>query len=320
MDQFTPIEVDRVEILTVVDNYSNALLPNGPHVERFKRGTGDKVSNSTLLAEHGLCLLIKAQVGQDTHTVLMDSGYTSVAAPHNMELLEVGLNNLDAVVLSHGHMDHTGGLLALLDKIKQPVDIYAHPVAFLTDRYMINPDGGRRQVPVQAGPDQIAAAGARLHQHTGPEMIAGGTMVVSGQVEKVTDFETGSPNAVIKRGEDFEQDPISDDQFVVLRVKGLGLVVVTGCAHSGVINTVRYAQKITGVDQVHTVAGGFHLSGPLFEPLIDETLEHLKALDPKVVVPMHCSGFNAQNRFAQEFGEGFILNSVGSTIKVGAAA
>ena len=97
-------------------------------------------------------------------------------------------------------------------------------------------------------------------------------------------------NARIEIDGEFVQDPVNDDQFLVMRVKDHGLVVVSGCAHSGIVNTVRYAQKLTGQDKVHTVAGGFHLGGPSFEPIINETVQQLKALGPKVVVPMHCTG------------------------------
>ena len=319
MTSLTPREADRVEIVTVVDNLSDLLLPSGPNVERAPRGPKGIVSTNTLLAEHGLCLLIKVYQGDQIRNILLDAGYTSVAAPHNLEFLGLKLDNLDAVVLSHGHMDHTGGLVKLLGAIDDPVPVIAHPDAFAGSRYSVTPAGARNLLPIQAAPDEIKAAGGELRLNAGPELIAGDSVLVSGTVEKTTDFEKGMPNAMVERDGELVQDPIDDDQFLVMRLKDHGLVVVSGCAHSGIVNSVRYAQKLTGIDQVYAVAGGFHLGGPLFEPIIDQTVQELKALKPQIVVPMHCTGFNAQKRFAQEFGSGFILNSVGSKITVGEA-
>ena len=109
-----------------------------------------------------------------------------------------------------------------------------------------------------------------------------------------------------------EKDTIADDQSLVINMRGKGLAVISGCAHAGIINTVLHARKITGVERVHTVLGGFHLSGPLFEPIIEETIGELKKMAPEVIVPMHCTGWNAVNRFAQAFPDSFVLNSVGS--------
>ncbi|MCZ7529641.1 MAG: MBL fold metallo-hydrolase [Acidimicrobiia bacterium] len=105
-----------------------------------------------------------------------------------------------------------------------------------------------------------------------------------------------------------------DDQALVVHVRDRGLVVLTGCGHAGLINTIRYAQKLTGVDHLHAVMGGFHLTGPLFEPLIDRTCDELAALDPDVVVPTHCTGWRAVHAMADRMPQAFIQNSVGTSI------
>jgi 7,8-dihydropterin-6-yl-methyl-4-(beta-D-ribofuranosyl)aminobenzene 5'-phosphate synthase len=132
-------------------------------------------------------------------------------------------------------------------------------------------------------------------------------------VERVTDFEKGFPWAEAKINGKWVVDPIHDDQAAVVKVKNKGLVVVSGCSHSGIINIVRYAQKVTQTEKVHAVLGGFHLSGPLFEPIVEPTIEEMKKIKPDLVVPMHCTGWKAINQFALKMPEQFQVNIVGST-------
>lgn len=138
--------------------------------------------------------------------------------------------------------------------------------------------------------------------------------MVTGEVERVTPFEKGLPNAVLERDGKIEKDPIVDDQALVIHLKGKGLVVIAGCSHAGIINTILYAQNLTGTERVHTILGGFHLSGPYFEKIIEQTIGELKRINPEVLVPMHCTGWKAIQRMSQEFPDAFVLNSVGSMI------
>ena len=108
---------------------------------------------------------------------------------------------------------------------------------------------------------------------------------------------------------------IPDDQAVVINIKGKGLVVVSGCAHAGIINTIKYAQKITGIEPVLGVLGGFHLTGPLFEPVIEPTIKAMKQINPEYIVPMHCTGWDAINRFFSAIPDSCILNTVGTTYR-----
>lgn len=158
----------------------------------------------------------------------------------------------------------------------------------------------------------LIEAGADLVKTKSPYLLAGGLLASTGQIDRVTDFEKGMPNACRERDGKIEHDPILDDQAIVIQVKGKGLVVVSGCGHSGIINTILHAQKITKIDKVYAVLGGFHLTGPIFEPIIGRTINEFKKIGPKVVVPMHCTGWKAINEIAKEMRDQFILNTVGT--------
>ena len=146
-----------------------------------------------------------------------------------------------------------------------------------------------------------------------PSSIANDLIYTTGEVGRTTPFEQGFPWAEAKINEKWVLDPFMDDQGLIIKLKDKGLVVISGCAHAGIVNTVRHAQKITGTDKVYAVLGGFHLTGKLFDPIIQPTIEEMKKIDPDFVVPMHCTGWSAVNRFSEEMPEKFLLNTVGTT-------
>ena len=305
--------VDRVEILTVLDNYVDVLLRSTDVVKRPLLAKGQMLPTDTLLSEHGLSLLVTVHTGEEKQVVLFDTGYSSVGLLHNLEQLDVALNSLDTVVLSHGHMDHTGGLYSLLNRVARPITLVVHPDAFHSPRYFGLDDGRKLQFPHTLVKDDLVKKGVSILESKGPVPIAGGTILVTGQVDRVTSFEKGLPNAVMEKDGKLVKDPISDDQGLVIRLRDKGLVVISGCSHAGIINTVLFAQKLTGIDPIHAVMGGFHLSGPIFEPIIEQSISELRKLEPKVLVPMHCTGWEAIQRFSEEFPTSFVLNSVGTT-------
>jgi 7,8-dihydropterin-6-yl-methyl-4-(beta-D-ribofuranosyl)aminobenzene 5'-phosphate synthase len=311
-DSISLKEADRVEILTLMDNYTDVLLRNTEVVTRPPLAKGGAIPVDALLAEHGLSLLVKVYRGEEKHTILFDTGYTDIGVPHNLELLNVDLNEIEAIGLSHGHMDHTGSLYVILDKMSKRVPVVVHPDAFLSPRYFGLDDGRKLLFPDTLERDKLEARNAEIIESRTPTLLADDMVMVTGQVERVTAFEKGLPNAQMERNGKIEKDLILDDQSLVINLKGKGLVVIAGCSHAGVINTILYARKMTGVEKVHTVLGGFHLSGPVFEPIIEETIKELKKIAPKVLVPMHCTGWKAIQRFSDEFPSSFALNSVGS--------
>jgi len=143
-------------------------------------------------------------------------------------------------------------------------------------------------------------------------LVTDSMILVTGEIERVTEFEKGLPNASMERNGKVEPDIIRDDQALVIKLKEKGLVIISGCGHAGIINTVLYAKKLAGIDRIHAVMGGFHLSGPIFEPIIEKTIIEFKKIKPEILVPMHCTGWKAINTFSEEFPSSFVLNSVGT--------
>ncbi len=307
-------QADRVEILTLIDNYIDLLLPATDIVTRPPLAKEGKILADTLLAEHGLSLLITVYQGETKHTILLDTGYTKVGVLHNMERLGINAGNIEAIVISHGHMDHTGSLYAILDKFPERIPLVLHPGAFVHPRYTRAPDGAMRLWPQTLVRDDLAQQNVDIAESTAPTLIAENMIMVTGQVERTTAFEKGMPNALLEKNGEFVQDPISEDQAIVVNLTGKGLVVISGCAHAGIVNTVAFAKKLTGEDSIHAVLGGFHLTGPFFEKIHDETIKELKKMEPAVIMPMHCTGWKAIQKFQKEFASNFVLNSVGSKL------
>lgn len=306
--------VDRVEITTLIDNYVDVLLPSTDVITRPPLSIDGKVKSDTFLAEHGLSLLVTVYNGEDKHTILFDTGYTKVGVPHNMEQLGLNMEDIEVIVLSHGHMDHTGALNAILDKIPGTISLVLHPGALVYPRYTRQPDGSKNIWPQTLTRDALAQKNVEIVESETPTLIADEMIMVTGEMKRTTSFEKGMPNALVKKNGEIVQDPIIDDQAIVMKLNGKGLVVISGCAHAGIVNTLMFAQKTTGEQKIHAVLGGFHLSGPFFEKIHDETIQEMKKMDPDVIMPMHCTGLKAIQRFQKEFPESFVLSSVGSKV------
>ena len=303
--------VDRVEILTIVDNYVDLLLPNAAGVTRPSLGTAGEIPRSTLAAEHGLSLLVTVHRNGVSHSVLLDTGYNSTTMLLNMERLHVDPKAIEAVILSHGHMDHTGGLNRLLESLGRSVTVVAHPDAF-RKRFLLRPQVGRVNFPTTADRGELRKSNAELVEAIAPVYLAENMILVSGEVPRITGFEKGMPGAHMEEGGEVVPDAIRDDQALVVRLAGQGLVIISGCAHSGIINSILHANKLTGESRVAAVIGGFHLTGPDMQPVIDDTVRHLKQFSPGLIVPMHCTGWNAMRTLQSEFPESFVLSSVGT--------
>jgi len=305
--------VDRIEVTSIIDNYADALLPDTETVKRAPHIIDGAVSQDTLVAEHGLCLLVSAFQGNEKASILFDAGYSKIGVLHNVAQLEIDLGTIDTMVISHRHLDHTAGLYAVLERMSRPLTMVIHPEALLPNRYLKQKDGSIVQFPNILSREKLQEHDVTILESTEPVLIAGDCIGVTGAIERTTSFEKGMPNALVKRNGNMEKDPVSDDQALFLHLKDKGLVVISGCSHSGIINTVRYAEKLTGLERLHAVLGGFHLTGPMYAPLIPDTISALKEMDPQVIVPMHCTGWSSIFQFAEAFPSAFILNSVGTT-------
>jgi 7,8-dihydropterin-6-yl-methyl-4-(beta-D-ribofuranosyl)aminobenzene 5'-phosphate synthase len=307
-------EVDCIEVLTLMDNYTDVLLENTEIATRLPEPKGEEIPTDTLLAEHGLSLLLTVHRGEEKHTLLFDTGHTQVGVLHNMEILEVNPDEVETIVLSHAHMDHTGCLYPLLDQMTRPMTLAVHPDAFLFPRFKETKDGKRLRFPRTLIKDELINKKVDILETKAPTPILSDMVMITGGVERQTAFEKGLPNALIERDGKMEEDPIADDQSLAIHLKGKGLVVVSGCSHAGIINTVLQAKEITGVQKVHGILGGFHLIGPKAESLLESTIEELVKMEPEVLVPMHCTGWKGIHRIYEEFAGAFTLNSVGTKI------
>jgi 7,8-dihydropterin-6-yl-methyl-4-(beta-D-ribofuranosyl)aminobenzene 5'-phosphate synthase len=305
-------QVDRIEVLTLMDNYVDLLLESTTVVTRPPKAKGGIISRDALVGEHGLSLLVTVYEGKEKHTVLFDTGFTGIGVLHNAKHLEVDLGEIRTLVMSHRHMDHTGSLWPILELLGRPIPLVIHPDAFIPSRYLLLPDGKKLRYPDTLNRQDLEQAGVEIVESKKPVPVAGGRILVTGEIERRTGFEKGLPNAYTEQDGKLVKDPVSDDQALVIHLKEKGLVVISGCAHAGIINTLLYSRKIAEIDRLYAVLGGFHLSGPLFEPIIEETIESVKKMNPKIVVPMHCTGWKAIHRFEEAFPDAFVLNSVGS--------
>jgi 7,8-dihydropterin-6-yl-methyl-4-(beta-D-ribofuranosyl)aminobenzene 5'-phosphate synthase len=316
-------EADRLEVTVLMDNYTDMLLIESGDV--FKRPLIP--FPQILFAEHGFSCFVKVYAGAEEHTVLMDAAVTPACLFNNANLLKADLGSIEAVALSHGHPDHFLGLSGLLKFVNEKkkadekedthgIPVILHPEAFHERRLNIPVIG--HPVPFPTLEEKVMKeAGADLIKSEKAFSIANGLVQTTGEIERKIQFEKGFPWAEAKIDGNWIIDPFKDDQGLVIKLKDKGLVVISGCAHAGIINTVEHAKKITGTDKVHAVMGGFHLTGKLFEPIIQPTIDEMKRINPDYVVPMHCTGWKAINRFAQEMPEQFLLNTVGTTYMFG---
>lgn len=305
---------DSVSVTVLIDNsLDHFLLDSGEAMQRPLLSWTDNP-----VAEHGLSLCVAFEGSGERHTVLLDTGLSARTLLRNMDALGVSPDSVEAVILSHGHMDHTGGLLELLARRTAGCDLISHPGAYCRRRLNIPGKGPQPELP-SLDATALRAAGANIVTEAGPATWFSGMLLTLGEVERTTDFEKGFPMAEIETDGAWGPDPFRDDQAIVFHVRDKGLVVISGCAHAGIVNTVRYAQKVTGVDKVHAVMGGFHLTGPAFAAVVGPTAAALREFGARYIIPMHCTGFTATTAMAQALPEEFLLSSVGTRFTFGVA-
>jgi 7,8-dihydropterin-6-yl-methyl-4-(beta-D-ribofuranosyl)aminobenzene 5'-phosphate synthase len=305
-------EVDSVEITILMDNYVDLLMVSSEVARQPRLGDTMGEKQSRLIAEHGFCALISMIADGQRESILFDAGLSPDGVLHNIDILETPLAEVQAIVLSHGHADHTGALIGLLRRLdKRGLPLIAHPDAFL-ERKVVIPGGREVKLPP---PDRgaLLQEGVEIVEGRKPSLLLDNRALVTGQVARTTAFEKGFLIHHSLIDGRWQPDPwIYDDQSLVFHIRGKGLAILTGCGHAGVINIIRHARNVTGIENVYALIGGFHLSGPLFEAIIPQTVEELKAAALGVVVPGHCTGWKAVHAIAQAMPEAFIQNSVGT--------
>lgn len=307
-------DLEKVEVTCLADNNVDILLPNTQVA--YRPALGENWFERPLVAEHGFSVALKLEINGTETILLFDSGLSPLAAGHNADVVGLDLSYCELIVSSHGHIDHAGGLLNIRKKMnaKQKIPLLLHQHAFrkrlvkFRDGRMINLPAPNRSTLTQAGYDVV--------EKQSPSLWIDDNILVSGEIPRTNDFEVGFPNHYSEVNGKMENDPlIKDDQAIVLNIKDRGLVVITGCAHAGIINILNYAKELTGVDRIYAVIGGMHLTGGTFESIIPRTIDELERLRPRFLIPCHCSGLKAVNEIARNMSSAFIQNSVGTTYK-----
>ncbi|WP_089328336.1 MBL fold metallo-hydrolase [Actinomadura meyerae] len=320
--------VDEVEIVTLVDNVYDALLTDGERVRRAGAGLGAVTAPQFeegrtfggMIAEHGFSALVTVRRGGRSTSVLFDTGLSPDAMVTNADRLGLDLGGIQAVVLSHGHFDHAGGLAGLAGRRGvRSLPMVVHPLAW-TRRRLALPGREPEELPTLS-PRALAGEGFEVIERREPSLLLDGSVLITGEVDRTTEFERGMPPPhQAWTGSEWAHDPlVTDDQALVVHVRDRGLVVLTGCGHAGAVNIVRHARRLTGVDRLHALVGGLHLGGPAFEPVIPPTVAALTDLAPSLVVPGHCTGWRAQHALASALPDAWVQSSSGTTYTLSAA-
>lgn len=322
--------VDQIQLTILVDNLTDPLLVDQEGVARVNwpkslLGAIPRAGSRTspelgvpdaLIAEPGFSALVRLRQGGRERTLLFDTGVSPGGMVENMRRLGISPQDIEVIVLSHGHWDHvTGmeGLVRTLGRTQLPVMI--HP-EFWSRRRIRFPGLEPAELPATSR-SALEGMGFEIVEGRQPSFVLDGCALVTGEVDRTTQFETGFRGHEARRAGEWEADPlILDDQALVVRVRDEGLLVLSGCGHAGIVNTVRHAQKLTGEERIAAIVGGFHLGGPMFEPIIEPTVEALGTLAPARLMPAHCTGWKAVHRLAARFPDAFVQCAVGTTIEL----
>jgi 7,8-dihydropterin-6-yl-methyl-4-(beta-D-ribofuranosyl)aminobenzene 5'-phosphate synthase len=265
------------------------------------------VAGVNVVAEWGLSILIEA----DGYKVLMDTG-RSFSAAYNAITLGIDLSQIDKIVFSHGHFDHTGGLLHILKMVKGEVEIIAHPDVWAL-KYIRRSERAMQYIGVPFPREAAETLGASFNLTKEPVWISE-NIVTSGEIPMITEYEKIDPNLYVKEKDELKPDPLWDDQALFLKSEK-GLIIILGCAHRGIINTIRHAQKLIGVEPVYAVIGGTHLISASPQRM-DLTIAELLSFGIQRLGVSHCTGLPASAMLAQTFGEAFFFNNAGTRINL----
>jgi len=320
------VEWARVSVL--VENLTDMLLTDDEDRRIHRFGLIDHFRpphGKVVCTENGISYWIEVGRGNESHTFLFDTGLTGMPCLHNLEALGFDLADVESIVISHAHPDHYGGLLRVLERRQATTQVVVHPDAFL--KKVLRDGQGNEVLHVNAGFERalFEGAGASIVDAKQPVQLADG-IFATGEIPREQPFEPPIPvrpaNAglfLVRDGEYVNDEATIDDQAVVINVEGEGLIVLTACGHSGIINTVRHAQRASGEERIAAVMGGFHLGFPgVPVENVEPTVSAFKKIGPGMIAPMHCSGFHAQKALSDALPDAFVQNVVGTTISFGA--
>jgi len=265
----------------------------------------EDTANYGYIAERGLSIMVEA----DGLRVLVDTGL-SFSAVHNAQLMGIDLSTIDCIVLSHGHADHTGGLRDVL-KIKGEVEVIAHPDIWVPKYVRRNGEPQEQYNGMPFTRQELESRGARFKLVREPVHITE-QLMTTGEIPMSSGYEEIENNLFVKKAGKLHPDPLADDLALIVDTD-FGLVVILGCAHRGIVNTLRHAQNLTGTELVYAAVGGTHLSRASEERL-EKTIADLREIGIQRLGVSHCTGFRASTRLAQEFEGVFFLNNAGTKL------
>ncbi|MBB3190901.1 MBL fold metallo-hydrolase [Halomonas cerina] len=338
--------LDELEVMVIVDNETDTLssidpgVPQSPEVARLIERTPPSrhheghecktVFDRLCCACHGLSVLVTGRRDGQAHSLLFDVGPYPDIWLDNVARLDIDLASIECLFLSHWHFDHSGGLPAVVAAIRAARDAagLSPPVVDLhpdrpDQRGALLPSGIMAMLPLEPTFDDIARAGGQVVTQGTPHPLCEGFFFGSGEIERVTEYETGLPGHHSFRGERCEPDPlIMDERFVAACVRGRGVSLFSACSHAGIVNACLTVQKLFPSLPVDLVHGGYHLAGKGMEARIEATVRDLETrIQPRLVAPGHCTGWRAKMRLAEAFSPGrYAPSLVGSVYRLAAAS
>ncbi|KAL1724101.1 beta-lactamase-like protein [Schizophyllum commune] len=327
--------VDSLTITFLVDNdieWMTKLPPGFTHelTQHIAHSKVDELTGVPTLdfdhfccGAHGFSALIETRVGEEpSQLTLFDTGPDTLSLPRNIRAMQVDPNAISRVITSHWHSDHTGGLLSFLGLHSSPgcaVDV--HPDRPVARGIAPGPDFDKVVCALPRDPtlDEIEKAGGKVERHAEGHAVAEGTVWVSGEIPRVTEFEGGLRGGMRFAENKWTPEPhIMDERYAAIDVAGKGLVLFSSCSHAGIVNVVKDAVQ-TLKRPVYMIVGGLHLAGGEFAARIPQTVDFLADRlrpSPTYVLPMHCTGFQAKIALEKALGEGCVPTGVGHRVDI----
>lgn len=300
---------DRIVIRVIVDNYVDVFVPSTDVSECPIPGEA-----SLLWAEHGLSLFAQVSHRNETKRILYDFGKSQEVFVRNSRILNLDMESLDNIALSHGHFDHYGALRYVLNSSHSECKLMVHPQAYGRKRFVRQKTGAKvyhwdfNMEVAKVFDDYESSIVPRSH----PTDLGVGVWL-SGEIERSVSFEKGMPNAFFEEGGVNSHDELLDDQSLIIDLERKGLIVVSGCCHAGVVNTLQHALRMFPGKRVYALIGGLHLNNASHEQM-DQTLRFLSESGVRYISGLHCTGYHGKKRLMDIFPDAWIPLSVGGSI------